>query len=220
MEDKKKCPLAWQFTLSPADGALLTGFLSSTSLTLRFSNGMIPLGSLSWTQNNRSVLQALLGCRDNPSSTHRGVLKVVETVVGENEPPPLPGLDPSACEAQSTRQSSSARKAERNKHPRTSSSSGRQTDAWQTDRQTQTDDGSTAPFTRVSAARINKHHGWNSSHSEKMPCAGITCPADSCKPFRFVKFNMIKTQTHYLQKPPSKGKSDSFMLRGDFLLTC
>lgn len=45
--------LAGQFTLSPAGGAALTGFLSSTSLTLRFSNGMIPLGSLSWTNTER-----------------------------------------------------------------------------------------------------------------------------------------------------------------------
>lgn len=32
--------------------------------------------------------------------THRCVLKVVEAVVGEDEPPPLPGLDSSPCGAE------------------------------------------------------------------------------------------------------------------------
>lgn len=44
----KKCHKARSSTPSPAGGAVLTGFLSSTSLMLRFSSGMIPLGSLSW----------------------------------------------------------------------------------------------------------------------------------------------------------------------------
>lgn len=44
----KKCHMAGSSTPSPAGGAVLTGFLSSTSLMLRFSSGMIPLGSLSW----------------------------------------------------------------------------------------------------------------------------------------------------------------------------
>lgn len=86
-------------------------------------------------KNNGSVLEALLGCHDNPSSTHCGVLEVVETVVGEDEPPPLPGFDPSACGAESRRLSSSAREAERDEHRRARSSSGRQTDV-RADRQT------------------------------------------------------------------------------------
>lgn len=33
------------------------------------------------------------------SFTHGRVLKVVQTVVSENKPPPLPGLDSSPCDA-------------------------------------------------------------------------------------------------------------------------
>lgn len=103
-----------QFPPSPAGGAVLTGFLSSTSLTLRFSNGMIPRGSLSWTSTKTTAQcwrsRSVATATEQHGSTHRGVLKVVEAVVGEDEPPPLPGLDPSACGAQSRRQSSSPEK--------------------------------------------------------------------------------------------------------------
>lgn len=44
-----------------------------------------------------------LGC------THCGVLKVVQTIVCEDEPSPLPGLDSSSCGANSQRQRGSAR---------------------------------------------------------------------------------------------------------------
>lgn len=37
------------------------------------------------------------------SFTHGRVLKVVQTVVSENEPPPLPGLDSSPCDAKKTK---------------------------------------------------------------------------------------------------------------------
>lgn len=126
----KKCQMVRLSTPSPAGGAVLTGFLSSTSLMLRFSSGMIPLGSLSWinARTTTECWRGSLGCRDNPNGTHRGVLKVVEAVVGEDEPPPLPGFDPSACGAQSQRQSSSAREAKRDEHRGTRASSGRQTE--------------------------------------------------------------------------------------------
>lgn len=64
----KKCHTARSSSPSPAGGAVLTGFLSSTSLMLRFSSGMIPLGSLSWT-NARTTTECWdesPGCRDNP----------------------------------------------------------------------------------------------------------------------------------------------------------
>lgn len=78
----------------------LTGFRgSSTSLMLRFSSGMIPLGSLSYERRAHS--QPPVGQRSkapltrgpgDPPLTHRRVLEVVETVVGQDEPPALPGL--------------------------------------------------------------------------------------------------------------------------------
>lgn len=129
---------------TPVEGAVLTGFLSSTSLMLRFSSGMIPLGSLSWTNgkkdsalhraNSRTMLPSeILSC------THCGVLKVIQAVVREDEPPPLPGFNSSPCGVHRQCQRGSARKRERererDKHRGTGSSSrqadrcmGRQTD--------------------------------------------------------------------------------------------
>lgn len=74
---------------------------------------MIPLGSLSCTniikqkkkcvtlnqQQNREQFFFLTDL----SFTHGRVLKVVQTVVSENEPPPLPGLDSSPCDAKKTK---------------------------------------------------------------------------------------------------------------------
>lgn len=87
----------------PVEGAVLTGFLSSTSLILRFSSGMIPLGSLSCGKNGehnqKEDTKQLLTGVTNLSVTHCGVLKVVQTVVCEDEPSPLPGFHSSPCEA-------------------------------------------------------------------------------------------------------------------------
>ena len=52
-----KIQILLQSQNEPAEGAELTGFLSSTSLMLRFSSGMIPLGSLSWTKTKMSMTQ-------------------------------------------------------------------------------------------------------------------------------------------------------------------
>jgi len=78
------------------------------------------------------------------SCTHCGVLKIVKTVVCEDEPPPLPGFYSSPCGANSQRQRGSAREErererERKEHRSTGSSSG------QADRcmGRQTGDGST-----------------------------------------------------------------------------
>lgn len=78
----------------------LTGFRgSSTSRMLRFSSGMMPLGSLSCERRAHS--QPPVGHRPqapvmrgpgDPPPTHRRVLEVVEAVVGQDEPPALPGL--------------------------------------------------------------------------------------------------------------------------------
>lgn len=74
-----------------------TGFLdSSTSLILRFSRGIIPLGSLSWEDRDKVetfTCSLLTDQREQQASnTHSGVFKVVEAVVREDEPASLPGL--------------------------------------------------------------------------------------------------------------------------------
>lgn len=132
---------------TPVEGAVLTGFLSSTSLMLRFSSGMIPLGSLSWTNGGKKesalhrantwtiLLSEILSC------THCGVLEVIQAVVREDEPPPLPGFNSSPwgvhrqCQRDSLSKRKREREKERDKHRGTGSSSrqadrcmGRQTD--------------------------------------------------------------------------------------------
>ena len=96
------------------NGGKRTGFLgSSTSRMLRFSRGMMPRGSLSYRTETRLVqlhdVHAFSSSVQlyipQPSAfvghtaplhrdTHRGVLKVVEAVVREDEPSPFPGLHP------------------------------------------------------------------------------------------------------------------------------
>lgn len=118
---------------------------------LRFSSGMIPLGSLSWanikyvndrglhTGNNRKRASGFFTVTEKLSCTHCGVLKVVQTVVCEDEPPPLPGFDSSPCGVNSQCQRGSAeRERERNEH-RSAGSSSRQADRCMG---RQTDDGS------------------------------------------------------------------------------
>ena len=78
-------------------GSQLTGFRgSSTSLMLRFSSGMIPRGSLSCgTKRSASLPHTRRGSRDleDPQPcAYRRIFKVIEAVVGEDEPAPLPGL--------------------------------------------------------------------------------------------------------------------------------
>ena len=84
-------------------GSQLTGFRgSSTSRMLRFSSGMIPRGSLSC--GRRALSQPPPAPAEGPATrprgraaphlpcTYRRVFKVIEAVVGEDEPAPLPGL--------------------------------------------------------------------------------------------------------------------------------
>lgn len=73
------------------------------------------------------------------SCTHCGVLKVVQTVVCEDEPPPLPGFNSSPCGANSQHQRGSGERSERNEH-RSTGSSSRQADRCMG---RQTNDGST-----------------------------------------------------------------------------
>lgn len=67
------------------------------------------------------------------SHTHCGVLKVVQTVVCEDEPSPLPGFYSSPCGANSQHQRGSARKTQRERETSTEApgrAADRQTDVW------------------------------------------------------------------------------------------
>ncbi len=109
---------------------------------LRFSSGMIPLGSLSWENikyvsdgalhtGNNGKSSSLFAVTEKLSCTHCGVLKVVQTVVCEDEPPPLPGFNSSPCGANIQRQRGSAReKARETSTEAPGRAADRQTDVW------------------------------------------------------------------------------------------
>lgn len=76
-------------------GGGLTGFRgSSTSLMLRFSSGMMPRGSLSCGTKALSQprRRPKPGGGEAAAGTYRRVFEVIEAVVREDEPAPLPGL--------------------------------------------------------------------------------------------------------------------------------
>lgn len=68
--------------------------------------------------------------QNKATRTHCGVLKVVQTVVREDEPPPLPGFYSSPCGAQSWRQRDSATEQRQTSIEAPGRAADRQTDVW------------------------------------------------------------------------------------------
>lgn len=87
-----------------------TGLLEScSSLTHRSSRGIIPMGSLSWRRRTSETdlgfespgkCLTFLYLAGRQTDTHRGVFKVVQTAVCQDEPPPLPGFNSPAFNKQ------------------------------------------------------------------------------------------------------------------------
>lgn len=133
---------------------------------LRFSSGMIPLGSLSWTNENdvndsRDRASGFFTVTEEPSCTHCGVLKVVQTVVCEDKPPPLPGFNSSPCGANSQHQNGSAKEKARET---TTEAPG-----WAADRQTDVcADRQMTPFTKNIPLFTLIHHGTVPSPSPQL----------------------------------------------------
>lgn len=69
--------------------------VSSISLTLKFSRGMIPFGSLSWggKQSKMTTFLILGWFIFFRKSTYSCILEIVETAICQNEPPPFPGFN-------------------------------------------------------------------------------------------------------------------------------
>lgn len=76
---------------------------SCSSLTHRFSRGIIPIGSLSCRARERGCLTLpfhiiiMTLCSSTKAQTYCCVFKVVQAAVSQNEPPSLPRFNPTSC---------------------------------------------------------------------------------------------------------------------------